>query len=377
MLRSPRQQAGAARPVARGVPAPRPMPCAARPQRRGALQVVAFRTEKGTALVERAQRYCELVGSAATLGKAEVDSRLRDLVGTTGMTYLADGVVYVKDRYKNVGNIRDTLLRQHAVYRHDKYVPLTWAVNEEENTVFILVKYALTNVGRFQGREPSGATSVGWLIEKLGFDPNTQHIVSSLVTRQLTHEELALLVKGGPDTHAWQPADFYDTDIANTPPIVAGANDLKYMAEQLGKFGSVWNSSQSNVNILEHLLDPAAEYLDGYGGMHQDVGGGVVWRGIDGAKAAVARMLERYNTNSVLITHAVSDEKKLAFHHWRSNATLRDGSNTVVPLEGVALVLFNEHLQIRKVLEFTMREYHRLVRFADEDEDEAGVEQQS
>lgn len=51
-----------------------------------------------------------------------------------------------------------------------------------------------------------------------------------------------------------------------------GANDLKYMAEQLGKWGSVWNSSTSNVNVLGHILDPAGERLFGGGG--EGKGGG-------------------------------------------------------------------------------------------------------
>lgn len=35
-----------------------------------------------------------------------------------------------------VNNIRETLMRQHAVYRHDQYRPVMLAANEEENTVF-------------------------------------------------------------------------------------------------------------------------------------------------------------------------------------------------------------------------------------------------
>lgn len=55
----------------------------------------------------------------------------------------------------------------------------------------------------------------------------------------------------------------------------------------------------------------AVEYLDGYGGQHQSIGGGVMWRGIEGAKACVQRTLERYKSDSVLVTYAISDEKKV------------------------------------------------------------------
>lgn len=59
--------------------------------------------------------------------------------------------------------------------------------------------------------------------------------MSSLVTRQLTHEEMELLVKGGSDIHnkAWQPADFFEADIANTPPIVAVSRRPSLSADAL------------------------------------------------------------------------------------------------------------------------------------------------
>ncbi|KAG2438301.1 hypothetical protein HYH02_010998 [Chlamydomonas schloesseri] len=139
---------------------------------RGRLQVVAYRSELSDMLLQRATRYAELTAAAGSMTRQELASQLGPLVGPRGVAFLADGVIYRRDRKRDVGQLVEALGRQHRAYKHLVYRPVVSAVNEEQGVVFTAVYWVLQNSGEplFGAKEPSGRISKGFLIDKLSFD---------------------------------------------------------------------------------------------------------------------------------------------------------------------------------------------------------------
>ncbi|KXZ45146.1 hypothetical protein GPECTOR_58g595 [Gonium pectorale] len=342
--------------------------------RRGSLQVVAYRSELSELLLQRANRYAEVTGAAGVMTDDEVGAALGTLLGPRGVTFLADGVVYPKDRVKDVKQLVGSLQRQHAAYEHLVYRPVVSAVNEEQGVVFTAVYYVLRNRGPvFGASEPTGRISKGFLVDKMSFDRKTGHLVSSLVTRQLTLEERDALLE---DPTAWQPAVVEEGELVDVPDIVAGPNDYKYMGEVISKWAGVW-SSEASLDVLPQVLAPDCRAHDGYGlankanGILWQVGGLGVARGPEQAREVISRTHDTYDNRNQLVSYAVSFEHKLGFHHWRANAVTKSqgegkggakgqAGGERAPVEGVGLICFNKHLQIRDVYEFTMKPYKNI-----------------
>ncbi|PNW79164.1 hypothetical protein CHLRE_09g402849v5 [Chlamydomonas reinhardtii] len=188
---------------------------------RGRLQVVAYRSELSEMLLQRAHRYAELTAAAGSMTREELGVALGPLVGPRGVAFLADGVIYRRDRKRDVGQLVDALGRQHQAYKHLVYRPVVSAVNEAQGVVFSAVYWVLQNTQPlFGAQEPSGRISKGFLIDKQSYDTRSGVLVSSLVTRQLTLEERDALL---PDPTAWQPADVGEGELTAVPDVVAHA----------------------------------------------------------------------------------------------------------------------------------------------------------
>ncbi|KAG2488451.1 hypothetical protein HYH03_012958 [Edaphochlamys debaryana] len=330
--------------------------------KRGQLQVVAFRSELAELYLQRAQHYADLTASAGSLTAEEAAQQLAPLVGPRGVTFLADGVVYQRDRTRDVRQLVDALGRQHAAYEHLVYKPVVAAVNEEQGVVFQAVYYVLRNKAPLFGAdEPTGRISKGFLVDKMSFDKKSGAIVSSLVTRQLTLEERDALL---PDPTAWQPAVVDEGELVAVPDVVAGPNDYKYMAEQISQWAGVW-SSEAPLDVLGKVLAPDCRSFDGYGLANKP--NGILWQGVPEARAVIEATHHKYDNRNQLVSYAVSFDHKLGFHHWRANAVERAGPEAgqapQEPIEGVGLIAFNKHLQIQRIYEFDMKPYGNLTTF--------------
>ncbi|KAG2429572.1 hypothetical protein HXX76_010807 [Chlamydomonas incerta] len=327
---------------------------------RGRLQVVAYRSELSDMLLQaraadcRAHRYAELTAAAGSMTREELATALGPLVGPRGVAFLADGVIYRRDRTRDVGQLVDALTRQHRAYEHLVYRPVVSAVNEEQGVVFSAVCFVVRNrEPLFGAREATGRISQGFLIDKQSYDKRSGALVSSLVTRQLTLEERDALL---PDPTAWQPTAVEEAELTAVPDVVAGPADHAYMRQIIGKWAGVWSSrsSRSSLDVLPQVLAPDVCAYDGYGLCNKP--NGVLWQGPNEARAVIAATHDRYDNCNQLVSYAVSFEHKLGFHHWRANATDR-GTERLEPIEGVGLIAFNKHLQIQRIYEFDMKPY--------------------
>ncbi|GIL87345.1 hypothetical protein Vretifemale_15421, partial [Volvox reticuliferus] len=84
---------------------------------------------------------------------------------------------------------------------------------------------------------------------------------------------------------------------------------------------------------------------------------GIVWQGLNGARDAINKVHNTYENRNQLLSYAVSYDHKLAFQHWRADTVERGGSKRAQSIEGLGLVCFNEHLQIRDIYTFVMQDY--------------------
>ncbi|PNH10590.1 hypothetical protein TSOC_002688 [Tetrabaena socialis] len=291
-------------------------------------KVVAYRSELGDLLLQRAQAYADVTANAGKMTDEAVARQIAPFVGAKGVRFQADGVIYRSDRTRDVTQLTHALARQHAAYEHLVYRPVVSAVNEEQGVVFTAIYFVLRNRGALFGASaPSGRISKGFLVDKLGFDKNTGALVSSLVTRQLTLEERDALL---PDPTKWQPAVVEEGELVAVPDVVAGPNDHKYMAEIISNWAGVW-SSEASVDVLEKVLAPDCRAYDGYGLANKP--NGILWQAVDEARKIILATHERYDNRNQLVSYAVSHEHKLGFHHWRANAV--DKERVEQPIEGI------------------------------------------
>ncbi|GIL44202.1 hypothetical protein Vafri_1726, partial [Volvox africanus] len=320
--------------------------------RRAALQVMMYRTEMGEKLLKTAHEYVRLTGEAGRLPRVDVAARLEPLMETRGVSFLADRVIYPQNRTKNLDQLVDSLTRQHAAYEHLVYRPVVTAVNEEAGLVFAAIYYVLRNKGPvLEAREPTGRISKGFLLDEMTFNQATGRLTSSLVTRQMTLEERDSLLE---DPAAWQPAVVEEGELVAVPNVVAGPNDYKYMGEVISQWVAMWSSGAA-MDELPKLVDSNCRDHDGYGLFNKP--NGIVWQGLDGARDAIMRMRKGYDARFQLLSYAVSYDHKLAFQHWRADTVERGGNKRAESIEGLGLVCFNEHLQIRDIYTFVMQDY--------------------
>ncbi|EFJ41107.1 hypothetical protein VOLCADRAFT_119799, partial [Volvox carteri f. nagariensis] len=302
--------------------------------------VMSYRTELSEKLLKSALQYARLTGEAGRMSRTDLTTQLEPLVGTRGVTFLADHVIYPKDRTKDLGQLADSLARQHAAYEHLTYRPVVSAVNEEDGVVFSAIYYVLRNRGAvLDATEPTGRISKGFLIDKMTFDKSTGRLLSSLVARQMTLEERDSLLQ---DPTAWQPAVVDEGELVAVPHVVAGPNDYKYMGEVISKWVAMWSSGAPLDDLPKVVASNCREH-DGYG-LHNKPNG-ITWQGLDQGRAIIAAAHKTYDIRNELVSHAVSYDHKLGFEHWRADAVNR-GDQTQTPLEGIGLICFNQHLQV-------------------------------
>lgn len=308
---------------------------------------MAFKTEHSQQLLANSRKYTEFVSDAEKVFAADASKQMKDLVAGSEVLFIADGVVFNKDQRKSADDELLSLRRQHTTYRHLlTATPKVEAANEVDHSVFRAGHFALQNIGDYAGTASTNRVSTGFYIEKLQFEHPSERIVSSLITRQMTLEERDHLLH---EPSAFHPPEIDLTRLQNAP---VSAEDAKRMEDAIRKWVNVW-SSGSDVGILDDIMDPHVKYLDCYG-LASSVGAS--WEGVKEGKAAVAAAQKHYKNSNTLVSFAISENQKVGFQHWRSDAHKID-SGEQLPLEGVGLIIFNDQNKIQEILEFTMTKY--------------------
>jgi hypothetical protein len=87
------------------VAAPAPAAPAVRTPCRLSTQVLAFRTETGARLLKQAERYASLTLGARDMSEEQLAGELSQLMGPTGIHFLADGVIHRADRVRGAPRV--------------------------------------------------------------------------------------------------------------------------------------------------------------------------------------------------------------------------------------------------------------------------------
>jgi len=272
---------------------------------------------------------------------------LQSVIAPEGILYKADGIVHTEDRRKSVSELAKHIQDRYKAYKHLSHDEFCLAVDEENNTAYLGVRYVMQNIGNVAGHEATGRPSSGVLLEKLELDDEAL-IKSALVCRQMTPEEASSLTYDPERVHAPPLSD----ELLFAPKESLNGDDVAIMRNNAIKWVHSWDTG-ADLSELDQIVTPDIKQVNGYGLSKRSE----PFSDITEARNMISSSWEHYpgNTDS-LMGVAISDERRAGFSMWQAASVLPQTGSPEVQT-GLDYMRFDKDGRVKFVLSFTMRPY--------------------